>query len=170
MRRLTDPVLVEMPAQQMAVVHTKGDPNQVAQSAIKALYSAVYGLKMGRRKHGGGEDFRVGLLRARWPDLHVVPKSEWTGAWALPIPEDAQSLPTKPGLPPVEIERWEYGLVAQALHLGSYDAEQETIQRLHEFINAQGCEIAGVHEEEYLTRPDAKQPKTIIRYPVRRVG
>jgi hypothetical protein len=28
-------------------------------------------------------------------------------------------------------------------------------------------EIAGPHEEEYLTRPDAKVPKTIIRYAVR---
>ena len=39
--------------------------------------------------------------------------------------------------------------------------------RLQEFIAASGYEIAGVHEEEYLSRPEAKQMKTIIRYPVR---
>ena len=39
---------------------------------------------------------------------------------------------------------------------------------LHKFIEDSGCEIAGVHEEEYLTRPDAKVVKTIIRYPVKK--
>ena len=39
-----------------------------------------------------------------------------------------------------------------------------------EFIAASGYEIAGPHEEEYLTQPDAKQMKTIIRYPVRPVS
>jgi hypothetical protein len=31
-----------------------------------------------------------------------------------------------------------------------------------------GYEIAGPHEEEYLSRPDAKVVKTIIRYAVRK--
>jgi len=31
-----------------------------------------------------------------------------------------------------------------------------------------GYEIGGVHEEEYLTTPDAKVPKTIIRYAVKK--
>jgi hypothetical protein len=66
----------------------------------------------------------------------------------------------------VKIERWEYGLVAQILHIGPFSSEGPTIQRLHEFIAAQGYEIAGVHEEEYLTSPAAKVQKTLIRYPI----
>lgn len=41
---------------------------------------------------------------------------------------------------------------------------------LHSFIAKQGYEIAGGHEEEYLTRPTSKVIKTIIRYPVRKSG
>lgn len=41
-----------------------------------------------------------------------------------------------------------------------------TIERLQQFIAEGGYEIAGMHEEEYLTSPDAKVPRTIIGYPV----
>lgn len=40
--------------------------------------------------------------------------------------------------------------------------------RLHEYITESGYEIAGTHEEEYLTRMDAKVQKRLIRYPVRK--
>jgi hypothetical protein len=84
------------------------------------------------------------------------------------VPDDTASLPQKePGIE-VKLETWEYGTVAQILHLGPYDQETETIKRLHEFITANGYEIVGPHEEEYLTRPDAKVIKTLIRYQVSR--
>ena len=47
--------------------------------------------------------------------------------------------------------------------------EQPTIERLHRFIKESGYEIGGVHEEEYLTRPNVKVPKTVVRYPVKRI-
>ncbi len=93
---------------------------------------------------------------------------EWTHIIGLPIPEETTSLPQKVASIEVKIETWEYGTVAQILHLGAYDQEQPTIERLHKFIEDSGYEIAGVHEEEYLTTPDAKVPKTIIRYAVRK--
>jgi len=68
----------------------------------------------------------------------------------------------------VKIETWEYGTIAQILHLGAYDQEYATVDRLHRFIEDNGYEIAGIHEEEYLTTPDAKVIKTLIRYPVRK--
>jgi len=42
------------------------------------------------------------------------------------------------------------------------------VERLHKFIEDSGYEIVGAHEEEYLTTPDAKVPKPIIRYPVKK--
>jgi hypothetical protein len=54
------------------------------------------------------------------------------------------------------------------LHIGGYDQETPTVQRLQKFIADNGYEVAGAHEEEYLTKPDAKVVKTIIRYPVKR--
>jgi hypothetical protein len=71
--------------------------------------------------------------------------------------------------PPVVVETWDYGTVAQILHLGAYADEVPTIDRLHAFIAEQGYEIAGPHEEEYLSRPGAKEQKTRIRYQVQKV-
>ncbi|NUM64306.1 GyrI-like domain-containing protein [candidate division KSB1 bacterium] len=71
---------------------------------------------------------------------------------------------------------WEYGEVAEILHMGPYDKEQPTVARLMEFIKTQGYEVAGEHEEEYLKGPtmfsrgDPEKYATIIRYRVRKTG
>jgi hypothetical protein len=92
---------------------------------------------------------------------------QWTAHWALPIPDDTQTLPKKsPDDPDVAIAIWEYGTVAQVLHLGPYSEEGPTIAALHKFIGESGYRIIGEHEEEYLTSPKAKVMKTIIRYRV----
>ncbi len=161
------PRIYEKLYQTMAVVTSKGDPNVVGESIFPALFGSVFTLKF-QLKRSGQPDFKVTGLRARWPDAHLVPKDQWTGHWGLPIPDSTTELPAKVPEPKVTIERWEYGTVAEILHLGLYTEEGPTIERLHKFIEESGYEIAGVHEEEYLTRPDAKVPKTLIRYPVRR--
>ena len=161
--RPSQPEIVTLPDQLVAVIYTRGDPNEQS-DPLAALYGTVYTLKFGRKKTEA--DFKVGPLRARWPGAHLLPKEEWLGIWALPIPEDVTSLPRKtPGFD-VKIERWSYGSVAQILHTGSYLNESSDVQRLHEFIEASGYEITGAHEEEYLTSPKAKTQKTMIRYPV----
>jgi len=134
---------------------------------MPALYGSAYTLKFDLKKKGL-PTFKVSGLRARYPDAHLVPQEEWTHIIGLPVPEDTASLPQKVADIEVKLETWDYGTVAQILHLGSYSEEQPNIERLHKFIEESGYEIAGHHEEEYLTRPDAKVPKTIIRYPVKK--
>ena len=161
------PQILEMPAQKMAVVYGKGTPNKVFSEVLPALYGSVYTLKFDLKKKGL-PTFKVSGLRARYPDAHLVPMEEWAHIIGLPIPEDTTSLLQKvPGIE-VKIETWEYGTVGQILHLGGYDQEEPTVERLHKFIEDSGYQIAGAHEEEYLTTPDAKVVKTIIRYPVRK--
>ena len=163
----TEPQILEMPPQKMAVVYGKGTPDKVFSELMPALYGSVYTLKFDLKKKGLAT-FKVTGLRARYPDTYLVPKEEWTHIIGLPIPEDTTSLPQKVPSIEVKIETWEYGKVAQILHLGAYDQEQPTIERLHKFIEDNGYQIAGVHEEEYLTTPDAKVVKTIIRYAVKK--
>ena len=163
-----EPRLTTMPAEKVAVVTVKGDPNVVTQVAMSARFGAVYALKFQRRKEGG-EDFKVTGLRARYPDAHLVPKDQWTIHFALPIPDYVRVLPKKQPEPDVRIETWQYGTVAEVLHLGPYSEEGPTIEKLHKFIETSGCEIAGDHEEEYLTRPAAKVVKTVIRYQVKKI-
>jgi len=163
----TEPQILEMPARKMAVVYGKGTPGEVFPQVLPALYGSVYTLKFDLKKKGLPA-FKVSGLCARYPDAHLVPVDEWTHVIGLPIPEDTTTLPQKVGGAEVKIEVWEYGTVAQILHLGPYDQEEANIERLHQFIEDSGYEIIGVHEEEYLTRPDAQVPKTIIRYRVKK--
>jgi hypothetical protein len=168
--KVNQPRIAEMPAATMAVVHTVGDPGDVGAKAFPALYGAAYGLKFALKKTGGPE-FKVTAPRARWfggPDWALQPRSEWKAAWAIEIPEGTTEVLQKDPETPVVIERWEYGTVAEVLHIGTYAEEEPTINLLHDFIAEQGYEIVGAHEEEYQSRPDAKAPKTVIRYQVRK--
>ena len=161
----TDPQIVQMPPQKMAVVYGRGRPDEVFAALMPALYGSAYTLKFDRKKKGLA-DFKVSGLRARYPDAHLVPMEQWTHIIGLPVPEDVTSLPQKVPDIEVKLETWHYGTVAQILHLGPYDQETPTVETLHQFIQENDYQIAGVHEEEYLTRPDAKIVKTLIRYPI----
>jgi len=165
----TDPQILEMLPQKMAVVYGKGTPDKVFPELMPALYGSVYTLKFDLKKKGL-PTFKVSGLRARYPDAHLVSKEEWTHIIGLPVPEDTTSLPRKIPGTEIKVETWSYGTVAQILHIGAYDQEEPTVNRLHKFIEDNGYEIAGAHEEEYLTSPDAKVMKTIIRYEVKKKG
>lgn len=165
----TEPTLVALPAQTMAVVRSVGDPGEVTEHVFKALYGAVYGLKFALKKLGVA--YKVGPPRARWfagADWRDVPRERWEAAWGIPVPDGTtpDSLRQADPAYPVTVETWEYGQVAQVLHLGPYADEEPTIERLHAFIAEQGLQIVGPHEEEYLTTPRAKVQKTVIRYQV----
>jgi hypothetical protein len=162
----TDPLILDMPSQKMAIVEEKGSPDKVFSKIFPALYGSVYTLKFDLKKRGL-ESFKVTCPRARYPNAHLSPKGEWLIIAGIPIPDDTTSLPQKVPGTEVKIETWEYGTVAQILHLGPYDQETESIERLHQFITTSGYEIAGPHEEEYRSKPDAKVIKTLIRYQVK---
>ena len=163
----TDPQIIEMPPQKMAIVRGKGTPDEVFPKVMPALYGSVYTLKFDLKKKGL-PTFKVTGLRGRYPDAHLVPKERWTMILGLPVPIDTASLPQKVTEVEVVMETWSYGTIAQILHIGAYDQETSNIERLQRYIKDNGYEISGDHEEEYLTSPDAKVVKTIIRYPVRK--
>jgi hypothetical protein len=67
------------------------------------------------------------------------------------------------------LERYAEGHSAHIMHLGPYTTEAPTIERLHEFIEAEGLQRRGKHHEIYLGDPRRTAPeklKTIIRQPV----
>ncbi len=160
--RFKEPRIFDLPSYTMAVVDRRGVPSEVDEDVLQALYGAVYGLKFQLRKEGK-DDFSVHALRARWDD--AVPRAV---SWAFPIPDGTTELPAKVERPEVRIEVWEYGMIAQILHVGPFSEEGPTIEYLRSFIESSGCEIAGMHEEEYVTRPNASERKVYIRYQVRR--
>ena len=169
---LRTPRILQMEAQKVLLVKAKGDPNEVGKGAFGLLMKTYFGLK-GVPKGGPG----MGSPRARWSVGDGVPMSEWEGLYAMPVPDSVGDVPPAPadGGLTVELSTWEYGQVAQILHVGRYDEETENIESLKEFIRSQEYEISGLHEEEYIKGPGlffAGNPDkylTLIRYQVTRI-
>lgn len=73
-----------------------------------------------------------------------------------------------PALPRLRLETLCNGQAAQMMHLGPYAAEASTIEKLHQFIAAQGGQHTGKRHEIYLNDPTRTAPeklKTVIRRP-----
>ncbi len=167
---LRNPKISEKAPQQMIVIRVTGDPAESAGRAFKALYNVYYAL----------DDADAGLPpahaapRARWLNSLDTPRAMWTGVFALPVSSAIQSLPAEAAAGPAEIqlETWQYGLVAEILHVGPYTAEEQTVARLEAYMNAEGVTKRGPHEEEYLKGPgmffagDPDEYRTLIRYEV----
>lgn len=167
---LKEPKISTKKSRNMLVVEAKGDPNIIGRKAFGLLFQLYYSMK----------DTPKGptqvLPRARWPISLSDPKSTWMGLYALPVPESISELPKyeeQEGLK-ASLVMWEYGEVAEILHIGPYDKEEPTIMRLKNFIKTKGYVITGDHEEEYIKGPtmygkgDPEKYKTIIRYRVKK--
>lgn len=160
---LKEPRITMLPAQKMLTVELKGTPAEVSGKAIGALYKVYFGLK---GAHG------MVAPRARWTPL-LGGKQEMTGKFGLPVPDSITGFEPKTvnGIE-VKLETWEYGQVAELLHVGAYNKEEPTVGRLHKFISDGGYKITGDHEEEYVKGPgmffkgNPENYLTIIRYQV----
>ena len=167
--RALQPEFVKVDPITVMTITSVGDPNH-SEKYFKALYGTAYGTKFKVFKPQG-RNMSLGKLMARWPDAHLKPKSKWTGIWGLPVPDfvTTHDLVQKDPTLPVSVEVWRYGEVAQILHKGPYTSEGPTVAILHKFIKDNGYEIDGnSHEEIYLTPPNVKDQKTIIRYKVKK--
>lgn len=164
---LSDPQISEKAPQKMLVYEAAGNPNETVGEAFGALFSTFFKLKK-------AHDMDLVAPLARWPKTPDTPMDEWIGIYAIPVAESVMKIPAKAlnEHPALKLETWEYGLVAEILHKGSYASEGPTVERLHQFITNSGYEISGLHEEEYLKGPGMFGPGnpdkyfTIIRYPV----
>jgi len=163
-----EPRIVERSPQKMLVVEAQGDPRTVGSSAFSLLFQLYY--RIPETPKGPGQS----APRARWPVSFNKPRSEWVGYYALPVPDSVKVVPEhmeQNGLN-VSLTVWEYGQCAEILHIGPYDQEETTIQRLKEFVEDQGYIFSGVHEEEYIRGPTMSGPGnpgeyiTILRYGV----
>lgn len=186
----TDFALVEVPPMWFLMVDGHGDPNTSEDygTAVEALYAASYAVKFASRKDHEA-DYVVGPLEGLWwsddPAVFVDrDKSAWQWTMMIrqpdwmPADEVATVLgetATKKRLPAVAALRhasYQEGLSAQILHVGSYDDEAPTLQRLHtEFLPGHGLEPSGRHHEIYLADPRRTVPeklRTVLRQPVRR--
>ena len=153
--------------------------------AVEALYAVAYGVKF--QYKAMGQDFVVPKMEGQWwvegeLPFDQTPREEWYWNIAIPMPafveaehveEAIQAAIDKKGLPPiseVEFKKLNEGKSVQVLHIGSYEAERPTLEKLFSFVESNGLQINGYHHEIYLSDPHktpVEKLKTIIRYPVK---
>jgi hypothetical protein len=177
---------VTVPPIEFLMIDGRGAPaGEEYMNAVPALYSLAYTMKFAAKKDG--VDYTVMPLEGLWwaEDMAAFTENrqdewEWTAMIATPdFVTDAQLASAKeavkqkkgnlPGLDEVRLEVFNEGLSAQITHMGSYDAEGPTIERLHAAIKSNGYMLRGKHHEIYLNDPSRtaiEKVKTIIRQPV----
>ena len=180
--------IVEVPPLPFLMVDGHGDPNTspAYREAVEALYVASYSVRASA-KASLGRVHTVGPLEGLWSaeDMEVFrtrEKSAWD--WTLMIVQPewitaelvgdalASAARKKPhaALDRVRMETYAEGRSVQILHVGSYDDEAPTLERLHaEFLPANGLEPTGRHHEIYLSDARKVEParlRTILRQPV----
>ena len=191
------PTIVTVPAMHYLAVRGKGDPNAEGgayKAAIELLYGVAYTIKMSKKtdhRIEGYFDYVVpplegfwqqegtqGMDYARKEDLQWIsvirlPDFVTEGDFAWAVAEATAK--KKKDHSAVEYLPVEEGLCVQCMHLGSYDDEPATVERMHAFLEEQGYVLdispARLHHEIYLSDPRKTVPekqKTVIRHPIRR--
>lgn len=207
------PVIVEVPEMKFIMVQGNGNPNNspAYQNAMNVLYGLSYSIKMSKRSGKQPEgyfDYVVPPLEGLWWEegnsfdgYSVTDKEKFHWISMIRQPdfvteevffENLSGLKRKkPELDysKVSFDSITEGLCAQILHMGSYDGEAGSIQRMEIFIQEAGYvtdisevgkgsiprkEVAKnrlrLHHEIYLGDPRKTPPeklKTVIRHPIK---
>jgi len=164
---LKEPRIINMEKQKIIYVEVPGNPDEMT-GAVGELYKAYFKSKFKNKK--------MVPPKARWPKPFETPINEWVGIWALPVPEEINNVPEiKNSRYQIKIGCWDYGKVAEILHIGPYEKEIPAIEKLKKFIESNNYEvIPDTHEEEYIRGPgmfgkgDPEKYITIIRYTLKK--
>jgi len=180
------PAILDIPPLATLRVDGQGDPNGPDfQAAVGSLYSVAYTLKFTFKKEKA-IDYPVMALEGLWwaddPAFFMSgerDKWRWTAFIVVPDAVTKKDVAAAiaavrkkgrvPDLREVRLETFAEGRAAQLMHIGPYDAEGPTIDRLFKFIADEGYKLRGHHHEIYMGDPRRTAPeklKTIIRHPI----
>ena len=190
------PTIVTVPPMNFIAVRGQGDPNEEGgeyKQAIGLLYGIAFTVKMskkGDREIEGYFDYVVPPLEGFWRqngisgiDYAHKEKFEWISLIRLPDfvtkadfewASEQASKKKKTDFSKVEFLTYDEGLCVQCMHIGSYDDEPATVQKMHEFMQQKGYALdindQRFHHEIYLSDARKTTPdklKTVIRHPIR---
>ena len=191
------PSIVTVPPMNYIAVRGQGDPNQEDgeyKQAIGLLYGIAFTIKMskmGDHRIEGYFDYVVPPLEGFWWQDGVIgidyahkERFQWISVIRLPdfVTKEAYDWAAaeaarkkKLDFSAAEFFRYEEGLCVQCMHLGAYDNEPATVDRMHRFMEEQGYaqDITDqrMHHEIYLSDARKVAPeklKTVIRHPIRK--
>ena len=196
-RATQQPEIVEIEPAQFLSVEGVGDPSgDPFAENLQALYSTAYAIKFMFKAQG--KDFVVSKLEGLWwfdeskysglsitDSAAKVPRSEWEYRLLIRLPDyvsepDVQKgvemAVTKKKLPSarkVGFYEMQEGKCVQMLHLGPFDTEPESLEKIGSFMKSKALTRNGVHHEIYLSDPRKTAPeklKTILREPVQKIA
>ena len=188
----TDPVLLDVPAQQFIMIDGEGNPNAADFSErVGALYSLAYAVKMGYKKTAAGrevDDFAVYPLEGVWRQKPQAGQGaldknslEYTIMIAQPdfiTPEMWQDalVKTRVKKPNPLYEEVRFGSMSDGrcvsiLHIGAFDDEPRSFAEMDRFCREHGLQRrSDIHREIYLSNANRTAPekrKTLLRYAVK---
>lgn len=179
--------MLTVPPAHYLMVDGTGDPNTAAEyrEALEALYPLSYAIKFISKADGA--DYVVPPLEGLWWAGDYASfssrrnKGDWRWTLMIALPEFVTAATVNQGFEAVRaknqvplamdrirMEGLDEGLCFQTLHVGPYDEEGPSIEKIHDRIAAEGLRPAGKHHEIYLSDPRRVDPdrlKTILRQP-----
>lgn len=190
------PELVEVPPMDFIAVRGRGDPNREGgeyQAAMSLLYGVAFTIKMSKKGDHhiqGYFDYVVPPLEGLWwqegisgVDYTHKERYQWISMLRLPdfvtradfdwaVAEAAEK--KKQDFSRVELLTYCEGLCVQCMHIGPYDDEPSTVERMDAFLRENGYETdisdTRFHHEIYLSdarRVPPERRRTVVRHPIR---
>jgi len=189
------PLIQTIPKQKFISMHGTGDPNGPEfQQRLQVLYPAAYGLKSAYKKWSVDknvdfDDYVVFPLEGVWSltkkgqQMDHLDKNEFSYDIMIRIPKffpDELIQPTLaeikikkdlPAISQIEIKEFSEKEVAQVLHVGKYDDEPASFEKMDELVSSQNKQrVSKIHREIYLSdarRVAPEKLKTILRYEIK---
>lgn len=192
------PTIVEVPKMNYIAVRGQGNPNEEEgeyKKAIGLLYGIAFTIKMsykGTHKMEGYFQYVVPPLEGFWwqenvkgVDYSHKETFQWIAVIRLPdfvtreefdwaVKEATNK--KKEDFSKVEYFTYEEGMCVQCMHIGSYDEEPLTVEKMHAYMEEQGYELditeQRMHHEIYLSDPRRtaeEKLKTVVRHPVKQM-
>lgn len=192
------PQIVTVPKANYIAVRGTGDPNEADgayQKAVGVLYAIAYTLKMSYKtgyKMEGFYEYVVPPLEGFWwqegvEGIDYSDKSTFNWISVIRLPEFVSKADfewavkqaeqkKKMDLSSAEYMTIDEGMCVQIMHIGPFDEEPATVEKMDRYLAENGYEndftSERLHHEIYLADARKVAPekwKTVIRHPVRKV-
>jgi hypothetical protein len=188
--RRGQPRIVTIPPRRCLAVDGGGEPGGPEfQEAMGTLYGTAYSLHFLLRERG--LEAHVPPVEGLWTRLEgeqdwaegtaAFDPTLWRWTLLMPLPDEATDAEVDAAITSAarrqaagvrqrpDVRAFAEGLVVEAMHVGPYATEPETIAAMHRLAAEHGLTPHGSHHEIYLGDPRRSKPetlRTVLRQPV----
>lgn len=181
----SEPALITAPSCPYFVVEGEGSPlDEAYDDAVKLLFQLSYTLKMGFKGESWYKGFVVSPLEGLWSAIEVENRDTWHWASMIAQPPfvtaeifsqvaERCSFAKGVSVKDAHFASIEDGLCVTMMHVGPYEAENRSFEKMDRFCLQNGLErLDATHREIYLSNPnktESEHLKTVLRYRVQRI-